>query len=383
MIGLFRRSPAPCVLSVITPTYNRADLLGETIDSVLMQEFPGLQYIVMDDGSSDDTPSLVRRYGTRIEYHRHTNIGEQRTVNRGLLKVRGEFFMIVNSDDPLLLGSLERMMRVLRDDPGLLAAYPDWQVIDPDSKPLTTIRMHNYDSAAMLTTTSVPIGPGACFRSSVLETVGLRNTLLRYSADLDYWHRIALAGRIAHVPETLATHRVHPGSASISDRGGLLAREVSYLYEVYGRHPRGSGRGAAQADSYGAFVGAFMATNWQQAVRALLRSFLIQPVAFLECLDGHGLAGTRDFLSAIGTPAAQAPDDAMRLIHSAQSRLGDYSSIVHAALRDPLAMLDAIEEYGPKALAADIRHIPMRATAGNHASYMTTAADVLQLGMPQ
>lgn len=359
MMRLFRPQAVPCVLSVITPTYNRADFLKETIDSVLMQEFSALQYIVMDDGSSDDTATLMRRYRRRIEYHWHENVGEQRTVNRALQGIRGEYFMIVNSDDPLLPGSLERMVRTLRDDPGLLAAYPDWQVIDPDSKPITTIRVGKYDSAAMLATTSVPIGPGACFRSSILETVGFRNTLLRYSADLDYWHRIALAGRIAHVPETLATHRVHPGSASVSDRGGRLAREVAYLFEVYGRHPCAPRRGARRADSRGQFVAAFSETDWKQAVRALLRSFLIQPIAFLACLTGHGLDTTRDFVASLGAPPAKAPNTALQLIHSASTRLGDYPRILRATLHDPLGMLDAMAEYGLARLAADIRHIPL------------------------
>ena len=123
--------PDRIVLSVITPTYNRAEYLKETIDSVLSQGFADLQYIVMDDGSTDETKALIQTYEDRVEYHWHENVGEQRTVNRALELIRGDFFVIVNSDDPILPECLTRMVGALRGKPAALAAYPNWQVIDP------------------------------------------------------------------------------------------------------------------------------------------------------------------------------------------------------------------------------------------------------------
>lgn len=356
-MGFLRQMP--CVLTIITPTYNRADMLRETIDSVQSQAFRGLQYIIMDDGSSDDTRSVVRAHGKRVEYYHHQNIGEQKTVNRALQLVRGEFFMIVNSDDPLLPGCLNRMVRTLTKNPNVLAAYPDWQVIDAQSKPLATIRVGSFDTSSLLNSTSVPIGPGACFRRSVLEMVGFRNPLLRYSADLDYWYRITLVGKIVHVPETLATHRVHAGSASIAERGDLLAREARYLFEAYGRHPLAPGRLRRSADAYGHFVAAFVCTDLRSMVRELVRSFLAHPVAFLDCLQAYGAEETAESLRRLGAVAGGEPGPATRAITTARCRAADYRKAVRAALHDPLEALRAIQEYGLSRLAADIRRLPI------------------------
>ena len=255
---------------------------------MLSQNFADLQYIVMDDGSADETKALIQTYGDRVEYHWHENVGEQRTVNRALGLVRGEFFMIVNSDDPILPDCLARMVGALRVNPAALAAYPNWLVIDPDSNPVTTFEVDDFNFARMLASISVSIGPGACFRRSVLDLVGYRNPLLRYSADLDYWFRIALAGEIVHVRETLATHRTHPGSAIVAARGDLMAREVAYLFQAYGRHPRAPRRIATAADAHGHFAAAFVCTDLRSATRELLRSLLANPIAFFACLERHG-----------------------------------------------------------------------------------------------
>ena len=278
----FSWSRRPPTLTVITPTFNRADYLKETIDSVLSQGFANLQHIVIDDGSTDDTKSLVRTYRPRIEYYWHRNVGEQKTVNRALRLVRGEFFMIVNSDDPILPNCLARMVAALRDDEAVLAAYPDWVVIGPDSRPIGTIHVPPFDAERLVTSPAVSIGPGACFRRSVLELVGYRNPLLRYSADLDYWYRIALTGKIAHVDEPLATHRTHPDSASVAERGDLLARETSYLYEAYSRHPRVPRWTRGVASASGHFAAIFVCTThtWQPA--RCCAGFFANPLAFLK-----------------------------------------------------------------------------------------------------
>ena len=79
----FAWSRRPYKLTVITPTFNRAGYLKETIDSVQSQGFADLQHIVIDDGSTDGTASLMQSYGRRIEYYWHSNVGEQKTVKSG------------------------------------------------------------------------------------------------------------------------------------------------------------------------------------------------------------------------------------------------------------------------------------------------------------
>jgi glycosyltransferase involved in cell wall biosynthesis len=352
----------PCVLTVITPTYNRAGYLKETIDSVLSQGFPDLQYILMDDGSTDATKALVDTYAERIEYHWHENVGEQRTVNRALRLVQGEYFMIVNSDDPLLPGCLARMVGALRDHPTALAAYPDWQITDAESRPITTIQVDDFDTPRMLTSLNVSLGPGACFRRSVLEVVGLRDPLLRYSADLDYWHRVALAGPIVHVPETLATHRAHPGSGIVVGRGDLMARETLHLYETYSRHPRVPRHARSTADACGHYAAAFVCTDLRSATRELVQAFLISPTTFLDCLGRHGSDATIGFLKGLGGEAQATTAAALAGLATTSSRIAAYRVVARAALRDPVGWLQAITACGLPQLAGEIRRLPQSAT---------------------
>jgi hypothetical protein len=107
--------PARPKLTVITPSYNRADFMAETIESVLSQDFADFEYLIFDDGSRDDTAEVVARFDDpRISYFHHANVGETTTVNRALKHVTGEFFTIINSDDPAVAGSFSALLDEVR-----------------------------------------------------------------------------------------------------------------------------------------------------------------------------------------------------------------------------------------------------------------------------
>lgn len=358
------------VLTVITPTFNRARYLDETIKSVLSQNFAGLEYIIIDDGSSDDTATVVSKYVSsvlgrsslpQVRYVRHDNIGETRTVNRGLQIARGEFISVVNSDDPLLPGCLDKITDALRRHPAALGAYPDWQFIDAQSGYLQTVSLITYDIETMLTHGFVSLGPGACIRRSVLELVGYRNPLLRYSADLDYWYRIALAGPIVHVPEPLATHRIHPTSMSISDKGTRLADETAYLFQSYCRHPqlgRRTRRWSALAEAHGQFAAMFTCTSEKDAARRLARSFLTHPLACLtRCKDTEIAAVIRHF-QELGASKTGLADRLMPQLRIMRSRASAFRLVGRGILRDPAGMLALVEGYGIDKVIAWIRALP-------------------------
>src|SRR5271157_1202973 len=219
------------LVSVITPTYNRAAYLPETIESVLSQDYPNIEYIVLDDGSQDNTLEILRKYGDKIIVEAHPNIGETETVNKGFRMAKGEFICVVNSDDPLLPGAITRMVSMILNEPNVLAVYPDWLEIDPFSKPIREMKLPDYDIFNMINDFKVAMGPGSIFRRAVLVKYGFRDTKRRYTGDLEFWFRLALHGKLLHVPETLATHRIHPHSTSVSDIGSKMAEELTSIVE--------------------------------------------------------------------------------------------------------------------------------------------------------
>jgi GT2 family glycosyltransferase len=215
----------PPLVSIITPTYNRADYLDQTMQSVLAQDYPRLEYIVLDDGSRDDTPALLARYAGRLRWETHANMGETRTVNKGFGLAAGDIIAVVNSDDPLLPGAVSAAVTCLEAHPEALAAYPDWQRIGPDGAALGTMQVREFDYAYMLTHHHCLVGPGAFIRRRGLQAVGGRDPQYRYVADLDFWLRLGLHGPLVRLPQVLATFREHPGSASSAARGAAMARE--------------------------------------------------------------------------------------------------------------------------------------------------------------
>jgi glycosyltransferase involved in cell wall biosynthesis len=221
-------TPLPLV-TIITPTYNRANYLPETIESVLSQDYSNIEYIVLDDGSKDNTLEVLRQYDSRVIIETHENIGETKTVNRGLRKSKGEFICVVNSDDPLLPGAIKTIVLAMIDQPDGLAAYPDWLEIDSQSKPLKEMILPDYEISNMLSEFNVSMGPGTFFRRSVLEKFGFRDEERKYTGDLEFWFRLAANGNLIHVSKILATHRSHSNSASVSEKSSKISEELLSL----------------------------------------------------------------------------------------------------------------------------------------------------------
>ena len=214
------------LVTIITPTYNRASFLDETIVSVLEQDYPHLEYIVLDDGSTDNTLEVLAKYSDRIILESHANMGETRTVNKGFSMAKGELVCVVNSDDPILPGLISTAVEAIRKNPDALVVYPDWQEIGPHSESLKEYRLPEYTLMNMLLTFKVSMGPGTFIRRDVFELVGYRNPNFQYTGDLDFWFRTALHGKFIHIPKILATHRVHPDSASVSQQSASIANEL-------------------------------------------------------------------------------------------------------------------------------------------------------------
>jgi len=230
LVGGYRKEDNPLV-TIITPTYDRADYLPETIESVLNQNYPNIEYIVLDDGSKDNTLEVLKKYEGKIIIEAHANMGETETVNKGFRMAKGEFICVVNSDDPLLPGAITKMVSALMAEPDALAVYPDWVEIDPLSRPVKERKLPDYNILNMIDDFNVAMGPGSIFKRSVLEIYGFRDAKRRYTGDLEFWFRLASHGKLVHIPEILATHRTHPHSASVSDKSSKMAEELLSITE--------------------------------------------------------------------------------------------------------------------------------------------------------
>jgi len=213
------------LVSIITPAYNRQSLIEETIVSVIGQDYPNIEYLVLDDGSSDDTLSVIRKYAKHLRYETHPNMGETRTVNKGLGMVRGEIIAVVNSDDPLLPDAVKEIVGTMVKEPDIVVAYPDWEMIDSTGDKIGHRQTFEYSYTDMVRWFHCVPGPGAFFRKPLVRELGGRDEQFRYVADFDFWLRAGLLGPFKRVPKTLATFRYHSDGASSKAQGRLMAEE--------------------------------------------------------------------------------------------------------------------------------------------------------------
>ncbi|MEQ8834016.1 MAG: glycosyltransferase [Miltoncostaeaceae bacterium] len=223
---------APLVTTII-PTYNGAEHLAETIQSILDQDHPAVEVLVVVDGSTDDTSAVLEGFGDRVRVVAQPNRGQATAVNSGLAAARGEYLTLISDDDPILPGALSRLVAVLEDDDELLVAYPDWNEIDGDGRPVRIIRTREWSLIESVRLRVCIPGPCAVFRRRAVDLAGGWDTRLRYTADSDFWMRIGLHGPMRHVPEVLATWRAHAGSQTTFASRGPFAREQVTVIERF------------------------------------------------------------------------------------------------------------------------------------------------------
>lgn len=217
-------------VTILTPVYNQGGFLRETIESVLSQDYADVEYIVLDDGSTDESPEILKAYDGRLNATRHPNMGETRTVNRGYSLATGDIVGVINSDDPLhVTTAISRVVTCFKENPDAVAVYPDWISIDSKGVILSETILPQYTIENMLEDFNVALGPGVFIRLDVLRRLGFRDESIRYTGDLDLSFRLALQGRLVHVGEKLATHRVHAQAASSAAQGIVMANEVVAL----------------------------------------------------------------------------------------------------------------------------------------------------------
>lgn len=269
------------LVTVITPAYNSAKFLKETIESVLNQEYSTLDYIVINDGSTDETKELLTEYEKELLVINQGNQGEQWTVNRGLRLVDGKYFMIVNADDPLYPNAIDNMVKCMELNPQVLCAYPDWDVIDDQGKVTRHVKTREYNFPWMVAHQSCIPSVGSIFRSSVLQWVGYRNESYRWLGDYEYWLRIGLAGQMMRVPKTLAKWRNHSGQASKA-KSDLRAQEHIRVYEEFFEKglPRNVRSVEATAKAWSYLISVGLTDKKRMAVEYLWKSLDTKPLMF-------------------------------------------------------------------------------------------------------
>lgn len=210
------------LVSVIMPVCNGAPFVGKAIQSILLQSFHDFELIVVDDGSTDETPEILERFlkkDPRIIVLRHEKpLGISLSCNEAATHARGKFLARMDADDIAMPQRLETQLQCIENRPECVALGTWAMQIDPDGWPIGYWRVPTEHEAILNQLLSgrggAIIHPTAMIRRSAFNTVGGYDESLRAGQDADLWLRLAEIGRLANVPEILLYYRFHLSSVT-------------------------------------------------------------------------------------------------------------------------------------------------------------------------
>ena len=219
------------LVSIVTPSFNQSQFLEETIRSVLEQGYEPLEYVVVDDGSSDGSLEIAERYADRLTLIRQENSGQTVAINRGFAETRGELMGYLNSDDTLLPGALETMVAEFEREPEALLVYGDAHYTDERSERTGYLRARKFDVAEMQRTCdNHVVQPSTLWRREAWERFGPFDRDAYYFFDFEFFMQFP-PERVRRLEQPLSTYRIHPAAKSTGADGSRLARDHARLAE--------------------------------------------------------------------------------------------------------------------------------------------------------
>lgn len=209
-------TPRPLV-TLVTPSYNQADFLEETLKSVAEQDYEAIEHIVVDGGSTDGSVEIIRRHEDRLAWWvSEPDGGQAAALDKGFARATGELLGWINADDTLLPGAVKVVTEALAARPDALLAYGDNLLIDERSRELGVLEARPFDLAEMLRTCQNHVPqPGSLFRRRALEAAGPLAGRGYYYFDFDFVIDVGLAGPVIQLDHLLATYRLHDESKSM------------------------------------------------------------------------------------------------------------------------------------------------------------------------
>lgn len=233
---LSERAALPLV-TIVTPSYNQAKFLEDCIRSVLAQDYPLIEYLVIDGASSDQSVDIIRNYADRIAYwESQPDRGQAHAINKGLQRAQGELLGWLNSDDVLAPGAVSRAVQALMDHVEIGVVYGRLERIDAQGRLLPTPELPKDRLTFGLKHVigeCIVNQPGALWRRSAMEKVGLLNEDLRYSLDYEYWIRMALVGvAFMRLPEVLAQFRLSSESKTVGQTAEMALEQLEVLEKL-------------------------------------------------------------------------------------------------------------------------------------------------------
>lgn len=204
-------------ISVVTPSYNQGEFLEKTIRSVIEQNYPNLEYIIIDGGSTDGSVDIIRKYSDRLTYWvSEKDMGQTHAINKGFRRVTGDIVAYLNSDDMYCPGVLETVAKTFIAYDNIDFVFGNKFAVDENENILRDERHTRFSFTALIVLGMVVSQPACFWKRSLFEKYGYLNESMRFCMDYEFFCRIGQHIKAKHIRQYLAKFRWHSGSKSIS-----------------------------------------------------------------------------------------------------------------------------------------------------------------------
>jgi len=321
--------PKQPLVSIVTPSYNQAAYLEQTIRSVLEQDYPHVEYFVVDGASTDHSVEIIRKYSLEsgtllpniqqlaVGFHNidwwvnEKDAGQGDAINKGLARTKGEIIAWLNSDDYYLPGTLSKVVKIFEENPDVVMVYGDMLAVDAQGRTMNVLK-YNQLTLQDLLCFQIIGQPSVFFRRAVYEKTGGLDTSLHFLLDHHLWIRIAQQGKILHVPQPWSAARYHAAAknrAKATEFGQEAFRILAWAKSQPGLAEAISGverRARASAQRVDARYLLDGGQSWS-ALRAWMRALFIHPPTALSrlnifasaLLNLSGLSALREYVLQI------------------------------------------------------------------------------------
>lgn len=203
-------------VTVITPSYNQAEFLEETIQSVLSQNYPNLEYWIIDGGSTDGSVDIIRRYADRLTgWISEKDHGQAEAINKGFARATGEIVAWLNSDDVYLPGAIAAGVAALQANPSCALVFGDVISINGAGEPINLMTFGDWGLDELMQF-YVICQPAVFMRRSALEQAGYLDSSYHYLLDHELWLRVVQVASMRYVPQTWAKARFHAAAKNVA-----------------------------------------------------------------------------------------------------------------------------------------------------------------------
>jgi glycosyltransferase involved in cell wall biosynthesis len=229
--------PTLPLVSIVTPSYNQGQFIRATIESVLSQDYPNIEYWVIDGGSTDDTLAILREYAhdPRIHWVSEPDQGQADAVNKGWVRCRGAILGWINSDDTYLPGAIRAQAQVLQTHPDVGLVYGDAVYTDEHGNPGHLYRTRAFNQRRFLHVSAMA-QPSVFLRRSLLEAHGLLDIHLNHSMDFELFTRLMWHTTYFYNKQTIATYRLHEVSKTVSLYQNSVSECIAVVRRVCAEH---------------------------------------------------------------------------------------------------------------------------------------------------